>query len=73
MFPVPENCLCSLFPLFLGLCSPEKLALVPLFPKTLGGPHHLGNPLMFKKNLVILYFGIIPQLMHQSGGKVQDW
>ena len=25
-----------LFPLFLGLCSPEKNALVPLFPKTPG-------------------------------------
>ena len=41
MFSVPQNCLCSLVPLIfrpLSPCSPEINALVPLFPKPLGGP-----------------------------------
>ena len=38
-FPVPQNCLCSPAPLIfksLFPCSPEKIDLVPLFPKTRG-------------------------------------
>ena len=37
MYPVPQNWLCSPVPLIFGRllpCSPEKYALVPLFPKT---------------------------------------
>ena len=45
VFPVPLI-FRPLFP-----CFPEKLALVPLFPKTLGGPHNLGNPHCLRKIL----------------------
>ena len=34
----------SVFPLFLGLCSPEKNALVPLFPQTPGSASKLNTP-----------------------------
>ena len=32
----PKIACVPLFPLFLGLCSPDKIALVPRFPKTTG-------------------------------------